>query len=438
MGKVEVFYTSRKELNRRFDPFCYIPELTYLEKQIKSKTSYTLSDFTLFRASGSTPSKSNNTLYSDKDNGIPFVRVQNLSTTGELDQSDMVYISKDTHEGLLKRSQVREYDLLVKITGVGRMAITSVAPKGFVGNINQHIVVIRTGSKEISENIATFLNLDIIERLASKRATGGTRPALDYSALFSIPIINDRMFFDIMHGATRKKQQKEEKAQELLGSIDDYLLGELGIKLPEQKENTTQNRIFSSIPQARLDCEYHHNREIVDKGSYRTHLLDKIAILKKGQSITSKNIVSGDVPVIAGGQSSPYNHNISNFEGDVITVSASGAYSGYVWYHNKPIFASDCTVISSKDKKALSNKYLFEYLKHVQQDIYKMQRGAGQPHVYKSDLMNIGIPLPPLTKQTEIANHITEIRNKAKQLREESTKQFEDAKQKIERIILGE
>ena len=81
----------------------------------------------------------------------------------------------------LKRSQVSEGDLLIKITGVGRMAIASVAPKNFVGNTNQHMVVVKTGNVAISKYLAHYLNLDIIEKIASRHSTGGTRPALDYS-----------------------------------------------------------------------------------------------------------------------------------------------------------------------------------------------------------------------------------------------------------------
>lgn len=88
---------------------------------------------------------------------------------------------------MLKRSQVSACDLLVKITGVGRMAVASIAPKGFEGNINQYVCVIKTGSKEVSETLAAFLNSDIDEKLASRRSTGGTRPALDYPAYFLFP-----------------------------------------------------------------------------------------------------------------------------------------------------------------------------------------------------------------------------------------------------------
>ena len=61
--------------------------------------------------------------------------------------------------GYLKRSQVKGGDLLVKITGVGRMAVASVAPDGFVGNTNQHMAVIRTDSKEVSTILASYLLL---------------------------------------------------------------------------------------------------------------------------------------------------------------------------------------------------------------------------------------------------------------------------------------
>ena len=53
------------------------------------------------------------------------------------------------------------------------------------------MVVIKTWSSELSEYLANYLNLDIIEKLATRRATGGTRPALDYKALKSIPIIEN-------------------------------------------------------------------------------------------------------------------------------------------------------------------------------------------------------------------------------------------------------
>ena len=67
-------------------------------------------------------------------------------------------------------------------------------------------------------------------------------------------------------------------------------------------------------------------------------------------SLTEEKAVKGNIPVIAGGQSPAYYHNKSNREGNIITVSASGAYAGFINYFNNPIFASDCNTIKSKNE----------------------------------------------------------------------------------------
>jgi type I restriction enzyme M protein len=49
---------------------------------------------------------------------------------------------------------------------------------------------------------------------------------------------------------------------------------------------------------------------------------------------------------------------------------------------------------------------LFHLLKAKQTDIYALQIGMGQPHVYSKDLAKIQIPLPPLEVQEEIMAEI--------------------------------
>ena len=176
---------------------------------------------------------------------------------------------------MLKRSQVSAGDLLIKITGVGRMAIASIAPEGFIGNINQHVCVIKTGSREISETLAAFLNSDIGEKLASRRSAGGTRPRLDYPALLSIPIIEDKRILQITKKVIDQKQKNEGEAEKLLSSIEDYLLKELGIKLPEPPKNTLKNRMFiatiKDISGGRFDPKLYstQSKELI-KSLYKT------------------------------------------------------------------------------------------------------------------------------------------------------------------------
>ncbi len=68
--------------------------------------------------------------------------------------------------------------------------------------------------------------------------------------------------------------------------------------------------------------------------------LGDIADVRKGAMITSRDIIYGNIPVIAGGIKPANYHKQSNRKARCITVSASGANAGYVAYHNYPIFAS--------------------------------------------------------------------------------------------------
>jgi len=276
------------------------------------------------------------------------------------------------------------------------------------------------------------------------------------------PLEIQQQIVDLYEKAYTEKQQKEAEAQKLLDSIDDYLLGELGITLPKEEEHLPQNndknnsynldndnplvkkgRLFltnlSEVTGKRWDAFEFKNRKLkLGDGNYPNKTLKHLAYLLKGQSITSNEIEKGDYPVIAGGQISPYTHNRYNFKGNVITISASGAYSGYVWYHNYPIFASDCRVVFSKEESEITTLYLSEILKLKQKEIYNLQQGAGQPHVYARDLEKINIPIPSLQKQKDITNKITAIREEAKKLQLEAINTLETAKRNIEKMILGD
>ena len=163
-----------------------------------------------------------------------------------------------------------------------------------------------------------------------------------------------------------------------------------------------------------------------------------IAHILKGNALSSSNVEYGDIPVIAGGQTSPYFHNQSNYDGNIITVSASGAYAGYVWYHDYPIYATDCCVIFSKDESSFMTKYLFEVLKLQQKSIYKSQTGAAQPHIYATDLQMLNIPNVSIEKQQEIIYYVADIRTRAKILQKEGITILENAKREVERMIIGD
>ncbi len=130
--------------------------------------------------------------------------------------------------------------------------------------------------------------------------------------------------------------------------------------------------------------------------------LGEVCYFKRGESITIKNMKNGEYPVIAGGQKPSFYCNQYNRNGEFITVAGSGAYAGCVNYYNGKIMCTDCFTISSINKNLILNKFIYQFLLSIQDDIYLKKRGAGIPHVHISTIDNYKIPVPPLEVQEEI------------------------------------
>lgn len=101
---------------------------------------------------------------------------------------------------------------------------------------------------------------------------------------------------------------------------------------------------------------------------------------KRGKNLLSKDAITGSVPVVAGGLEPSTYHNVSNTAAPVLTISASGANSGFVQLWNIPVWSSDSSFI---DSSMTSNVYFwYVMLKKRQKEIYDSQTGSAQPHVY--------------------------------------------------------
>lgn len=141
-------------------------------------------------------------------------------------------------------------------------------------------------------------------------------------------------------------------------------------------------------------------------------------------------MVEGDIPVVAAGIEPSCYHNESNRSAGIITVSASGANAGYVNYWNMPIFASDCNTVLTKDKSKIDEVFLYHRLKTMQEEVFLMQRGSGQPHVYAKDLEHIIVPIPNMDDQIRFSVFAEES-DKSKFALQESIKNLDALSKKI-------
>lgn len=480
MDSNKIFIVSRSEIEGRLEPEFYRPSLASLEKRIRELATHKLRDYALYMAGGATPKKTEaDKYYADSETGIPFLRVQNLQTNGELSLNDCVYINEDTHNGLLKRSQVAEGDLLVKITGVGRMAVASVAPKGFVGNTNQHMVVIKTGDTALSKYLARYLNLDVIEKIASRHSTGGTRPALDYPSLRNIPVI-EGIDFSIIDNAIAIKKQKESEAQQLLDCIDAYLLNELSIILPYENYGLAKRMFYTCYSECidkRIDPKKYSPKTkdlcwAIENSLFPTSSLASFVV----DSCSGDWGSDGEVDIIPQGWTkcvvlratefdNRYNLSISQDKvkqrliqtekfkksrpllNDIIIEKSGGSEDQPVGrvaiiddedYNGIPFFFSNFLMkIRVKDIDA---NYLYYFLKtmyNIGVTGSMQSQTNGIRNLITKEFLEQKVVVPPNEKQLEISNRIAEMIFKAKQLQEEGKTILENAKKEVESMVLG-
>ena len=475
---MQCFKTTLKENSGRLDCDYYKPEYVELENKVNCLTKLTLKDFVKYIAGGATPDIDKKSEYytQNKDEGIPFIRVQNLSEEGLIFDS-MKYIKPIVHEKMLKRSQVHAGDLITKITGVGRMAISSMAPDGFEGNINQHSVIIKTENKDISEYLAIYLNLDFVEKLASRRTTGGTRPALDYASLQTIPVIYKPDIVPIIKKAIALKKEKEENAIDIINSIENIILDCLDIK----NYSSSDKKAFS------IKCKDVQNKRLDVYGYQLTPrtVINAIKQSRYGKTITPLNSLilenfagdwGEDIEKDLNDNYSICNvirnknfNNVYNIDygdiaqrkilntkkekillkkGDILIEKSGGSPQqpvGRVAYIDKDIdnyvFSNflQCIRINSE---LCDPEYLFIYLRTIYKLNYMkyiQSQTIGIINLLMDDFLNIPIIiLKDKDAQREIVDKYNEMHNKAKQLQEEAKDEFKKTKVEVEKMILGE
>ncbi len=469
------FIVRKSTLDKRWDAFYSEPEIVALEQRVQQKATHTLRDFARFMSGGATPLKSEGDQhYTDAANGVPFIRVQNLTPTGELDLQDVKHITHSTNGSSLARSRLSGGELLVKITGVGRMAVASVVPDGLEANINQHIAAITTESKAQSEALAAYLNLDFVERLASRRTTGGTRPALDYNALLSIPVIDDPRVVSIMQVAYAEKRKLEAQAAALLSSIDNYLLAELSIILPSKPENTVDSRIFtvkqSALFGQKLDpysCQPRFRKLFthIHASKYRastfqeleTLIFSGVTPLAKSDAYVSppdgvRFIRSGEITT--DGEVTPTSEvhlsdTIHNgmmkrsqlVSGDLL-IAIVGATIGAVGVFNRDEPANINQAIAAVRLRSdeISPEFACLYLRsrigQALLDYFK--RPVARANINLEEIGAIPLIIPPKDVQENIVAKYHIYREEARLLRQQAEAELKSAKQAVENLILGE
>lgn len=193
-----------------------------------------INDIAVFVGSGVTP-KGGQVVY--KAFGIPFIRSQNVYSDG-LRLDDVAYIDEEQNSKM-KRTEFKEDDILLNITGASIGRCTFV-PVGFgIGNVNQHVCIIRANSSINFKFLSLYISSPKGQEQIKAMNNGSSREGLNFQQVRSIkiPMIPKKEQEEISqilislnhkHNALEKQKQQLEEIKQ--GLMQDLLTGRVRVK----------------------------------------------------------------------------------------------------------------------------------------------------------------------------------------------------------------
>lgn len=465
--KDKIFIIKRSKIEGRLDPHYNQPafsELWHLLSFISAELT-TLKKNSICIFSGITP-KSGGDAYTLEDKGIPFVRSGDFSENNEIDFTNLLLLREDVHNGIMYNSRLKTNDLLIAIVGatIGKVGVYQY---NIEANINQAICAVRLKETLDPYYVQAFFQTNIGQKIIERIKRPVARANINLAEVGNLPIPlfsleKQRKIVERMNMGRLYKKEKDIEAQQLLDSIDDYLLKELGITMP-CINNHLDNRMFI-VQKKELNGRYtpslYKDNVCLHSVIYDNVTLSHLAYINPNTRLPCKNKVMqiSYVPMESVNEIyAEINDNknciveeskgLTRFqEGDLLwakitpcmengkSAIAKNLINGY------GCGSTEFHVIRPKNDKLLVG-YIHSllHMKLVRQTAKLYFGGsAGQQRVAVDFLENFNVPFPPMVKQQEIVDHINDIRTRAKALQTEGKVILEDAKRKVEQMIIGE
>ena len=463
---MECFTIMSNEIEGRIDPHFYRPAFIQFYKQLeKTKFEFkTLGEIAEKVTSGATP-LSKGDAYTSKEEGIPFIRSGDINEDKNINFDEVLYIKQNIHNNLLKGSKLKKGDVLIAIVGatIGQISIYDY-DKG--ANINQAIALVRLKQGINPEYIKAFMISTLGQKQLDRIKRPVARANINLDEIRDIKIILPSLAIQnkivaLMEQAYSSKKSKEAEAQQILDSINDYVLDELGIKLPELEDKMTYVTDSDDAKGKRIDAYYYQPKfEEIEKairnGKYEAkELKEFITKIHYGASVKNEYVDEG-IPLLRIMNLKPNKFDLRDVvklpesmrkdlgnafvkEGDLL-ISRSGTV-GMVSVVSKEAdgFAFGSFMIKFCLNEKVNKNYISAWLNTKLQKLLTEREkiGAIQGNITIETIENFKIPLPPLAVQNKIAEEVKKRMQKAEQLQKEAKEELEKAKQEVEKIILG-
>ena len=398
--------------------------------------------------------------------GIPFLRGKDIK--GKIDFDDIVYISEDVHERM-KRSVLNEDFFLLTIAGT--LGDVAVFKKEYPEcKINQDIAKIKLTDEISYEYAVVYFQTKFADSQIRILSNGATRGHLNFSQVRSFDVIVpppdiQNHIVEIMQSAYAQKRQKDQEADEVLDSIDDYMLAELGIEMPVVEEKKCFVVYANETVGRRIDSYYHSpyfkqlysainnygqifslgslvseidyglmpTQDYADSGDTGIPMIRVTNLLPEGSiDMSEVKYIPFDTPRL----------DLKRVKADDILMVQCGNTTGKTALVPKHFegytFGSFLFVIRGK-REIINQHYLFAILpsRLIQEQVrHTWNIVTVRPNTSKPNVKNLLIPVPPSEIQTRIAEEVMNRKSEAAALKQEADAIVESAKREVEQILL--
>ncbi len=446
----QIFTIWSDEIEGRIDPYFYVFKKLEISNLVEIKEVAEVRGGYAFKSGEY-----------QQEHGVPLVRIQNIKNGG-IDFSKTVYIN-EKYLNCLENFLLNDRDILIAMTGATIGKIGRIYQEDLPAFLNQRVGKFVVDVEKINPDYLFYiLQFDFFIDQIKRLSLGGAQPNISPNAIGSIKIplpslpIQSKIVF-LMQKAYNEKREKEAKAKKILDSIDDYVLKELGIKMPEIKKEMVFEVWSDEMENKRIDAGYwqpylEEVERSINNGKYKTEKFGSISekiingldyrqFSEKGKIyLRVSNIKPHGINLqkVKRIDLENVNKDIKLKKGNLL-LTRKGTF-GVAQYIEKD---NDCLISSEIFKIILKKNINPEFIKIVLNSIIGQMQfdrnkiGAIMGSLSQEAVKKIDIPIPSLSIQKKIAEKTELYYFQARKLKKEAKENLEKVKKEVEEIILA-
>lgn len=396
----------------------------------------------------------------DSENSVALLRAANV-LDGELNTGDLVFVAKEklsrARDGYAD-SYLQTGDILITRTGAnaGATCVVRKLQRPFI--ISSHSIRV-VPKQELVD--AAYLELFLLSRWGKAQInrlfTGAAQRQLQLATVAKIsiclpPLDIQRALVAEMEAARESRRAKLNQADELLNSLDGWLLAQLGLEPPQaSNRNIYAVRRRDVIQTARLNADYFHPERILNvramqasRTQFTTAALREVVEfvrdlrkMPEGRYIGLANVQSHTGELVTADEE--VQGNCLAFQENDVLFGRLRPYLNKVY---RAEFSGVCSpefhVLRGNGTHYLNPDYLATILRSspILAQTRHMMTGNTHPRLTNDDVINLVIPIPTAQTQEKVAAEVNHRRIEARRLRAEAEAEWQAAKERFEQQLL--